>query len=108
MDQRHDEVLLHALEWRFSARDFVPLLEKLPIFQILAQGSRINESYYQVSAVSSFERKKLTVFKEVFFSICARIASGEAVSTIKLKKGGKTLIPELSRRKSLLNQDSSE
>ena len=77
MEEKPDMVLLHALEWKFSARDFVPLLGKLPIFQILSQASP--SSFSTLLNETQFEKKKLTVFKEVFFSICARIASGEAI-----------------------------
>lgn len=32
--------MLRALEWKFSGRDFSELVDRLPIFQILSNGSK--------------------------------------------------------------------
>jgi hypothetical protein len=81
---------LPALEWKFSARDFSFLVEKLQIFKTLATG---NKNYDSLFNYCEFEKKKRTLFKEIFFSVVTRISESEAVSTIKIKTTGTTEIP---------------
>lgn len=102
--QKREEKLtfLSALEWRFSARDFALLVDKIQIFPALSSKSE------EVDDEESLVKEKRTLFKKIFFSVAARICEGEKVSTMKIKKSGETKIPEISRRKSILSESAAE
>ena len=74
--------LLPLLEWKFSARDFGYLTEKLPIFKILSSSG--HQSLSEALCATKFERNKFIIFREVFFTVAARAIESEAVSTIEI------------------------
>ena len=100
--------LIKAFEWNFSARDFDNLITKVPLFQMLMRGKRSFKEMYYIDGEYQVSSGKFNIFKEVFFSVIARIASSESVATMQIKKSGMTSIPGVSRRQSVLNQSSSE
>ena len=74
--------LIKAFEWNFSARDFDNLVTKIPLFQMLMRDRRNFSEMCDIIGEDKVVHGKFEIFKEVFFSVIARIASNESVATM--------------------------
>ena len=84
--------------------------EHIKIFNLFFRGGsspnnliKESESFYIPLKNQSFAKALHQTFQDVYLAIIARITESDAVETIQIKKDGFTSIPEIAKKKSVLD-----